>query len=195
MRSRVFPPERSSRRRRLALALAGAPALGAFGITRAADEPAKPAVGGPARRDDFDAGVPLGTSVDGKSWTVGDLPGRVLVVCFWAAWCPQCRAELPALERLQSAVSAEQLRVVLVNTEAASDWRRVSRQLEGKLKGLLTHDPDGAVRKAFTAPTSIPHTVMVGRDGRRRATLRGWSQESIDWLAEHADLALAEPPR
>ena len=181
--------------RRVALALAGVPLLGAFGTTSAGEASSTPADGVSTRREIFDAEIPLGLTLDGKNLTVGELPGRVLIVCFWASWCPHCRAELPVLERIQSAAGSEQLRVVLVNTEPASDWRRVRRQLEGKLNGLLTHDPEKTVRKAFNAPQSVPHTVLVARDGRRLATLRGWSDDSIDWLLEHANRALAEPMR
>jgi thiol-disulfide isomerase/thioredoxin len=136
---------------------------------------------------------PLGITTDGKGLTIGDLPGRVLIVCFWASWCPHCRAEIPVLERIQAAVNVENLRIVLVNTEPASDWRRIRRELDGKVKSLLTHDTDGGVRRAFTAPESVPHTVLVGRDGRRKATLNGWSNDSVDWLIERANKALAEP--
>ena len=195
MRNIVLPAKRCLNRRRVALALAGTPLLCAVGMTSAGEDSSKPTDGVPTRLEAFDSAVPLGLTLDGKNLTIADLPGRVLVVCFWASWCPHCRAQLPVLERIQLAVGSEQLRVVLVNTEPASDWRRVRRQLEGKVTGLLTHDPEGLVRKAFTAPKGVPHTVLVGRDGRRHATLTGWSDARIDWLVEHANRALAEPLR
>jgi thiol-disulfide isomerase/thioredoxin len=127
--------------------------------------------------------------------TIADMAQRALIVCFWASWCPHCRAELQSLERIQQAVSPEQLRVLLVNTEPTSDWRQVRRRLEGKLAGLLTHDSDGQVRKAFSAPSSVPYTVVIGRDGQSHATLRGWSDGRLDWLVERANAALAASTR
>ncbi len=184
---------RSLHSRRTALALAGLPLLSAVGMASASEAPSTTTAPVPTKRETFDAETPLGLTSDGKNLTIGDLPGRVLIVCFWASWCPHCRTEIPVLERIQAAVSSERLRVILVNTESPSDWRRVRRQLDGKLTGLLTHDIEGAVARAFAAPQSVPHTVLVGRDTRRRATLDGWSSNSVGWLVERVNQALAEP--
>lgn len=172
------------------MALGVAPIVGAITPLQASDQAAPPES---ATRATLELVTPLGLTTDGRSLTRADLPGCALIVCFWASWCPHCRAELPVLEQIQRSVSTEQLRVLLVNTEPAADWRRVQRQLEGKLRALLTHDPDGQVRKAFTAPDSVPHTVVVGRGGQRQATLTGWSEERLDWLVGHANAALAAP--
>jgi thiol-disulfide isomerase/thioredoxin len=186
-------PKHSLHRRRTALALAGLPFLSAVGMASAGEAPSTTKESVPTKRETFDSETPLGLTNDGKNLTVGELPGRVLIVCFWASWCPHCRTEIPVLERIQAAVSSERLRVILVNTEPPSDWRRVRRHLDGKLNGLLTHDSEGAVAKAFAAPQSVPHTVLVGRDARRRATLDGWSSDRVGWLVERVNQALSEP--
>lgn len=195
MRSSALTLKRPLDRRRFALSLAGVPLLGAVGLTSASEESSTPPSDNPTTSEVFDSKVPLGRTLENKPLTIGDLPGRVLIVCFWASWCPHCRSAIPVLEKIQASVSSDHLRVVLVNTEPASDWRRLRRPLEGKLNGLLTHDTEGSVRKAFTAPQGIPHTVLVGRDGRRHATLAGWSTKSTDWLVERTNRALAETVR
>ena len=144
----------------------------------------------PAR---FEAATPLGRDRDGKVLTIEQLPGRALVVCFWASWCPHCRAELQVLERLQQSASPDLVRVLLVNTEPSSDWRQVRRKLEGQMQSQLTHDTDGLSRKAFGAPNSVPFTTVIARDGRSLATLSGWDNSRVDWLIENVNLALAAP--
>jgi thiol-disulfide isomerase/thioredoxin len=180
-------------RRQLMCCAAGAALLACGAAQRAAaqSDPAK----APARPESFEPATPLGRGGDGKEWTLAALHPRALVVCLWAAWCPHCRNEMAALEKLQRAVAPEHLRVVLVNTEPAADWRRVRRALDGQLRSMLTHDDGGDVRKAFAAPESVPYTVVIGRDGRSHATLSGWSEDRLDWLVERANAALAATPR
>jgi thiol-disulfide isomerase/thioredoxin len=198
-------------RRQLTQALAGAAAWGLWPLAQAQDaakdpgkepgnEPAPApspdnASNAPKTPELFEPHTPLGTTLDGQALRIADLPGRALIVCLWAAWCPHCRAEMQVLERVQASISPERLRVLLVNTEPAEDWRKVSRLLDGKLRSLMTHDGDGRVRKALGAPKSVPYTVLLGPDGRNYATLRGWSDSRLDWLVERANIALKAPAR
>lgn len=200
---------------RLALAAGAVLALGRAGVTSAqkpepkpdekpAEKPDETPAEKPAERSATDAAdarparfgpqTSLGIGPQGREVFVGELLPRALVVCFWAAWCPYCRAELQMLERIQRRVPPESLRVVLVNTEPASDWRRVRAQLQDGVSMLLTHDADGSVRKAFVAPKSVPHTVILDRDGSVRARFTGWSDDSLDGLVRHVNGALASPP-
>jgi thiol-disulfide isomerase/thioredoxin len=53
--------------------------------------------------------------VDGKPVKLSELRGKVVVVNFWATWCPPCRKEIPSLTRLQKLFKPQQLRVLAVN--------------------------------------------------------------------------------
>lgn len=161
-----------------------------------AESPAdRPAAGAAdARPVLFGPQTSLGIGPQGREVLVGELLPRALVVCFWAAWCPYCRAELQMLERIQSRVPPESLRVVLVNTEAAAAWRRVRAQLQDGVSMLLTHDADGSVSRVFQAPRSVPYTVVLNRDGSVRGQLTGWGDDSLDWLVRHVNGALASQP-
>ena len=55
------------------------------------------------------------SDVDGKPVRLSELRGRVVLVNFWATWCPPCRKEIPSLTRLQRMFKPEQLRVLAVN--------------------------------------------------------------------------------
>jgi thiol-disulfide isomerase/thioredoxin len=55
------------------------------------------------------------SDVDGKPVKLSELRGKVVLVNFWATWCPPCRKEIPSLTRLQKLFKPEQLRVLAVN--------------------------------------------------------------------------------
>nr|WP_018864574.1 TlpA disulfide reductase family protein [Thioalkalivibrio sp. ARh3] len=59
--------------------------------------------------------------LDGREHTLGDYRGQVVVVNFWATWCPPCREELPSLQRLWDTLGPEGLVVLGVNVGEDAD--------------------------------------------------------------------------
>ena len=69
-------------------------------------------------------GKPLavaGTTVDGKQFTTADWKGKVVLVDFWATWCPPCRAELPQVKQIYSEDHAKGLEILGVSNDYAAD--------------------------------------------------------------------------
>lgn len=55
--------------------------------------------------------------LDGRSHTLTALRGKVVIVNFWATWCPPCRAEMPSMEQLHRELSDEGLVLLAINIE------------------------------------------------------------------------------
>lgn len=132
----------------------------------------------------------LGATLDGTEVQVSRHRGQVVVLSFWAAWCAPCRLELPQLEALQRA-AGDRMRVVAINIEGRPEFKRAARALS-ELQLTVTHDYNKAIQRAYGV-TSIPHLVVVGRDGRVRKVLKGYSEKQLDAILAQVNAALQEP--
>ncbi len=128
---------------------------------------------------------------DGSDLVLADLSGQIVVVNFWASWCPKCQAELPELERLQMAAK-DALKVVAINTEQSSEFRRSTRA-PSSMKLTLTHDTDKAVSSLWPHDGAVPYTVVVDRAARVRYASYGWGNASLSPLLAAVNEALSTP--
>jgi len=95
---------------------------------------------------------------------LGSLRGRVVVLNFWATWCPPCVAEMPSLERLHRALGPEGLAVVTVSTDV--DEAELARFVsEHGLTLPVLRDPGGRVAAGAYRTTGYPETFTLDRGG------------------------------
>ena len=98
--------------------------------------------------------------------------GKVVVLNFWATWCPPCVAEMPSLERLHRALSPEGLSVVTVSTdEDEAELRRFVA--ERALTLPVLKDPGGRVAAGAVPHDGLPGDVRPGPRRPRAAARRG----------------------
>ncbi len=101
-----------------------------------------------------------------KPWRLSDLRGQVLVVNFWATWCPPCRRELPSLEALHRKVKARD--VIVLGIDAGETWDAVNGFLM-EMKPAITFpiltDDRGEVMRAWQVK-ALPTTFVIDRQGR-----------------------------
>jgi thiol-disulfide isomerase/thioredoxin len=121
-----------------------------------------------------------GTDLQGKSWRLGDLRGKAVLINFWASWCEPCRAELPSLDTLAQFYGPEKLVVLAVNfKESPSVAQRHVQRANIGLPILI--DTSGQIARVWGA-TVFPTTVLVAADGRVRSVVRG----ELDWSSLQA---------
>lgn len=103
------------------------------------------------------------TDLSGKTWTLKDLRGKVVLVNFWATWCPPCRKEMPDLETLNQRFGPQGLVILGISDEDAAT---VSPFIaEHKVTYPILLDPGRKVNELFQIE-GIPKTFIYGRNGK-----------------------------
>ncbi len=107
----------------------------------------------------------------GTPRTLADYPGKVVLLNFWASWCPPCVREMPSLERLRVKMAGRPLAIVAL--DSAEQREDVDAFLERMKLGFpILLDPDGVNTrrwKVFALPTSF----LLDAQGRVRYVLTG----------------------
>jgi thiol-disulfide isomerase/thioredoxin len=113
----------------------------------------------------------------GKTVTLADFRGRVVLVNLWATWCEPCVREMPALDRLEAAMGSKDFAVILVSQDRGG--AHVVEPFFAKLglTSLRTYlDPKGIVGRGFGV-RGLPTTILLDRDGAELGRTEG----GTDW--------------
>ncbi|MEY2656201.1 MAG: hypothetical protein RLZZ524_3229 [Pseudomonadota bacterium] len=157
---------RTARRHLLARGLGGLAGLGVGPLalttlggaaTAAAPEVPLPALGS---RPVLPA-MPL---LDGGTWQPGDAAGQVLVLYWWASWCPFCAVQTPLIEALWRAHRSRGLAVLGLSIDRKPEDALTHRRAKGHAFPSAWVSPDLA--RQLPKPRGLPVTVVLGRDGR-----------------------------
>jgi len=101
--------------------------------------------------------------LEGKPWHLRDLKGKVVLVNFWATWCPPCRKEMPDLQALYDKYKGQGFIVLSISDEEAS---KVSPFIaERKITYPVLLDPGRKVNDAFVVE-GIPKSFVYDREGK-----------------------------
>ncbi len=140
-----------------------------------------PATGLPA------VGAPLALSevalLDGSRFTPASVAGQVLVVYWWASWCPYCAAQSPHVQALWEAQRQRGLSVLAlsIDRDTGAALNYIRQKNYSFPAGMLTPD----VARTMPKPRGLPVTVVRGRDGRVVLAVAGeMFPEDIEGIAK-----------
>jgi peroxiredoxin len=110
-------------------------------------------------------------TLEGRSVSLEDLRGDVVVLNFWATWCKPCEDEMPAMERLYRAYHAQGFELLAVSVDVGSD-EVVAFRDRLALSFPILHDPDRKVSSKYHA-LRFPESWLIAPDGTLAARFIG----------------------
>jgi len=150
----------------------------------------------PGARQGVAAGTDLsGTDLEGKRWSLRGQRGRVVLMNYWATWCPPCRKETPGLVTVAKRYADKGLSVVGVslNTGRGAEGavRDFARQFGVPYPLVLGESHPAMVTPSVAAVQALPTTLLIDRRGRVAKTIVGAVEESA--LDRDIQALLVEP--
>jgi peroxiredoxin len=101
--------------------------------------------------------------LQGEMWSLKNLRGKVVLVNFWATWCPPCRSEMPDLDALYKQFKDQGLVVLAISDEDAAKVKPYIEQSHYSYPILL--DPGRKVNEEYNIE-GIPKSFVYDREGK-----------------------------
>jgi len=110
--------------------------------------------------------------LNGRTVRLRAYRGKVVLINFWATWCPPCRAEMPDLVRLQREHARDGLQIIGITypPETKTQVRRFARSLKVNYPIILG---TRQIKARFSSEETLPLTVVIGRDGKVNDIISG----------------------
>ena len=129
-------------------------------------------------------------TLDGRSISTGELRGHVVLVNFWATWCPPCRLEMPGFQAVYDRKKADGFVVLGISTDAGGP-DAVRGFLAERAITYPVAMASGGVAQRLGGVNLLPTSFLIDRQGRIRYEVRGIFASVA--LERAVDRLLSEP--
>lgn len=119
--------------------------------------------------------------ISGQEMTLSSLRGKVVVLNFWASWCPPCREEMPSMEELHQTMQGKEFVLLAVNIEAGGAQAVRPFLQSQQLTFPVLLDQTGEVRGRYGV-SKYPETFIINPAGEIVEKVVGgidWSQPRV----------------
>jgi peroxiredoxin len=116
------------------------------------------------------------SGLDGKQTGLSDYRGKVVMVHFWATWCPPCVEELPTLDRMYRSLSGKGFELLAVSVDEGGEKTVASFMQRNRLTLPVLLNPGGSVARSY-GTFKFPETYLLDRSGIVRYKVIG----PADW--------------
>lgn len=111
---------------------------------------------------------------DGKPANSDDWRGKVLVVNFWASWCPPCVEEMPTLDKIAQEYASKNVLIVGIGIDSPSNIRQFLEKTPVSYPIMIGGLDGSALAKQMgNAQGALPYTVIINAKGKSVFTKLG----------------------
>ncbi len=122
----------------------------------------------------------LAAAQGGKKIKSADYRGKVLVINFWATWCPPCRKEIPTFREMQTKYGAKGFSVIgIAMDEGGSRYKSVRKMIQKAKINYPIGMASSKVVRGFGGVNGIPVTIFVDRQGNISKRYDGYVAKSV----------------
>jgi thiol-disulfide isomerase/thioredoxin len=121
----------------------------------------------------------------GGEFDLSAMRGKLVLVNFWATWCPPCRDEMPSLTRLAQQFDPRSFEVVAVSVDEG--WAVVDKFLAQPQTPFRVALDEGAKMSRTYGTSKFPESYLVDREGKLRLKFvgpRNWTDKNVAALLE-----------
>ncbi|MCY1167305.1 Thiol:disulfide interchange protein TlpA [compost metagenome] len=127
----------------------------------------------------------------GARVSLTDFQGKVILLNVWATWCPPCREEMPALDRLNAKRQSADFAVLALSLDAPAPAKTFLMSIDARTLNAYT-DAEGMALQVLDVST-VPSTILIDRRGRELGRVSGAAAWDSDAALALIDDALKEP--
>ncbi|MDO8775540.1 MAG: TlpA disulfide reductase family protein [Burkholderiaceae bacterium] len=107
----------------------------------------------------------------GRPTSLSKFQGRMILLNLWATWCPPCREEMPALDRLNARLGGDRFTVVTLALDSPAKADAFLRQI--KATTLQNYTDTQGLALSTLGVTTVPTTLLINAQGREIGRLSG----------------------
>ncbi len=133
-------------------------------------------------------------NLDGSTFKVADKMGKVILLNMWATWCGPCRAEMPALVRMQDTHGGQNFEVIGLNTdeETVEEINTFAESMKLNYPLVWADTKLQSSLLKISKFNGIPQSFLIDRDGNLRGVFRGANAADIRKMEELVAKVVAE---
>jgi len=129
-------------------------------------------------------------SIDGKTVTLSQLRGKVILLDFWATWCAPCRSAIPHLNNLHKAYRERGLEIIGVSLDKGSPEQVRRFAVNMGIQYTIIMANDEVVKNYDISP--IPTTYLIDRDGHISNKWVGFSQNLMSKISAETERLISQ---